>query len=110
VSDFQAVCVAKSVAKLTIFSPKLFQLAGFKQWLESEDSLVFTWHRPGDEFTAWSDVLVTYEDGELMDESMPSDIADWLLEQWEKHYPQESRGYILLRNYIPNQAELAEHI
>lgn len=102
------VAVAKRVPKLTVYSPTAFKLPGFKEWLEDPDTVVFTWHTAGQQLGRWSDVILTYEEGEFTDDSMPTELSEWLTERWEEHYPDEHTGIIFLRNYIPNAQELEE--
>ena len=49
---------------LDINCPELFKDEEFLDWLNDVEERKFTWHSAGQEADEWSDVMVTYDNGE----------------------------------------------
>ncbi len=59
---------------LRINAPDWYDRKDFVAWLSDENNLVATWHERGEKPNEFSDVFVTYDDGEGSDSNMPQDI------------------------------------
>lgn len=87
----------RSVTLLDVNCPEVFKDPEFLKWLNDTDYVKFTWHVPGKPANDYSDVIVTYDNGEGSNSDMPEHVWNWLCDLWQKTLG-KGYGWIRLTN------------
>ena len=72
---------------MRINSPEIFADSEFMKWLNDPETIVATWHKKGTDAGEYSDVFVTYDNGEGSNSDMPEHmICDTILNWHNRAY------------------------
>ena len=67
-------CVDAGMQVVSIVAPQWYEREDFRQFIDDPTSRLATWHPKGKPPSEFSDVFVTYDDGEGSDSDMPAEI------------------------------------